>query len=127
MDNGHDEAQRRAAVGCALAALTTSLAVVIRNPPSLTPIAMRTSILSGQMWLDELLAGLPERFKEQFGMSKYAFQQLSRELQLYSGLTNRRHVTADEQLATFLYIKWTGSSTRILQEHFQRSPSTISG
>lgn len=86
---------------------------------------MRTSILSGQMWLDELLAGHPERFREQFGMSKYAFQVLSRELQLHGGLVNRRHVMADEQLATFLYIARTGSSTRILQERFQRSPSTI--
>ena len=83
--------------------------------------------LVGADVVDELLAGLPERFKEQFGMSKYAFQQLSRELQLYSGLTNRRDVTADEQLVTFLYIAWTGSSTRILQEHFQRSPSMMSG
>jgi len=73
------------------------------------------------MWLDELLAGHPERFREQFGMSKHTFQQLSRKLQLYSGLTNRRHVTADEQLATFLYIARTGSSTRILQERHQQN------
>lgn len=79
------------------------------------------------MWLDELLAGHPERFDEQFGMSKHAFRLLSHELQLYSGLTDRRHVTADEQLATFLYFARTGSSTRILQERFQRSPSTING
>ena len=112
---------------CALATLTTSLAVVAQNQLSLEPIPMRTSILSGQMWLDELLAGHPERFKEQFGMSKCAFQLLLRELQLHSGLANRRHVTADEQLAIFLYIARTGSSTRVLQERFQRSPSTISG
>ena len=127
MDNSRDEAQRRALVACTLTALTTSLALVVQNPLSLQPIPMRTSILSGQMWLDELLVGHPERFGEQFGMSKHTFQLLSRELQLHSGLTNRRQVTADEQLATFLYIARTGSSTRILQERFQRSPSTISG
>ena len=127
MDNGRNEAQRRAVVACSLTALTTSLALVMQDPLALRPIPMRTSILSGQMWLDELLAGHPERFSEQFGMSKYAFQLLSRELQLHSGLTDRRHITADEQLATFLYIVRTGSSTRILQECFQRSPSTIGG
>ena len=79
------------------------------------------------MWLDELLAGHPERFKEQFRMSKSAFQRLSREPQLHSGLTDRRQVTADEQLVTLLYIARTGSSVRVLQERFQRSPSTISG
>ena len=127
MDDSHNENKQQVAVACALATLTTTLAVVAQNQLSLEPVPMRTSILSGQMWLDELLAGHPERFKEQFGMSKGAFQSLSRELQLHSGLANRRHVTADEQLATFLYIARTGSSTRILQERFQRSPSTISG
>ena len=52
----------------------------LSQSPSLT--LMRTSILSGQMWLDELLVGHPECFREQFGMLKYAFQLLSRELQL---------------------------------------------
>ena len=128
MENSQDEARTRVAVVvCVLAALTTLLALVRRKPVSLTPIPMRTSILSGQMWLDELLVGHPERFVEQFGMSKRAFQLLSRELQLHSGLTDRRHVTADEQLATFLYIARTGSSTRTLQEHFQWSPSMITG
>ena len=127
MDSTRDKTQRRAVVACALTALMASLALVAQSPLSARPIPMRTSILSGQMWLDELLAGHPERFSEQFGMSKFAFHLLSRKLQLHSGLANQRHITADEQLATFLYIARTGSSTRILQERFQRSPSTISG
>ena len=128
MENSQDETRTRVAVVvCVLAALTTLLVLVRHKLVSLTPIPMRTSILSGQMWLDELLVGHPERFVEQFGMSKRAFQLLSRELQLHSGLTDRRHVTADEQLATFLYIARTGSSTRTLQERFQRSPSMITG
>jgi len=125
MDNARNEAQRRAVMAYALIFLATSFALATQNLLPLRPIPMRTSILSGQMWLDELLAGHPERFNEQFGMSKHAFQLLSRELQFYSGLTNRRQVTADEQLATFLYFARTGSSTRILEERFQRSPSTI--
>ena len=127
MDNDQDEEKKRAAVACALAAITTSLIITVQKPLLLRPIPMRTSILSGQMWLDELLAGHPKRFKEQFGMTKDTFRLLSRELQLHCRLANRRHVTADEQLATFLYLARTGSSTRVLQERFQRSPSTISG
>ena len=71
------------------------------------------------MLLDELLDGHPERFEEQFGISKHAFRLLSRELRLFSGLADQRQVTADEQLATFLYFARTGSKTRILQERFQ--------
>ena len=90
MDNSRDEAQRRVVVACALTAVATSLALVAQNPRplSLRPVPMRISILSGRMWLDELLAGHPERFNEQFGTSKHAFQLLSRELQLHSGPTN---------------------------------------
>ena len=89
MSDNHDEARRRAAGAFALTALTTLLAVMPQNTFSLQPVPMRTSILSGQMWLDELLAGHPKRFREQFGMSKYTFRQLSCELQLHSGLLCR--------------------------------------
>ena len=88
MDSGCDEAQRRTAVTCALATLTVLLAVIAQDLLLPRPVPMRTSILSGQMWLDELLVGHLERFKEQFGMSKHAFQLLSRELQLQSGLAD---------------------------------------
>ena len=93
MENDQDEAQKRTAVACTLAVVTAALAVATQNSLLPTPIPMRTSILSGQMWLDELLVGHPGRFREQFGMSRSAFQLLSRELQLHSGLVDRRHVT----------------------------------
>jgi hypothetical protein len=124
MADDHDEAQRRAAVVSTLASLAALMAII---PFSSPPVPMRTSILSGQMWFNELMAGHPERFHEQFGMTKHTFRRLSHELQLDSGLVDRRYVTADEQLATFLYAARTGSSTRVLQERFQRSASTISG
>jgi hypothetical protein len=127
MESSDPDAQRRAVIAFVIVMFITSLAFVVRNPQSLIPIPMRTSLLSGQMWLDELQAGHPERFSEQFGMSKHTFHLLSCELKLHSGLRNRRYVSAEEQLATFLYFARTGSSTRILQERFQRSPSTITG
>jgi len=87
---------------------------------------MRTSILTGQLWLDELLQGHPLRFHEQMGMGRHVFRQLSQELQLHNGLQNSKHVTADEQLAIFIYLARTGQSSRMLQERFQRSGDTIS-
>ncbi|PFH44846.1 hypothetical protein AMATHDRAFT_108496, partial [Amanita thiersii Skay4041] len=56
-----------------------------------------------QLWLSELLAGHPLRFREQLGISQEAFSILFRKLQMESGLCSSRHVTADEQLAIFLY------------------------
>ena len=78
MADDHDEAQRRAAVVSALASLAAFLAIIPQNILTSPPVPMRTSILSGQMWFDELMAGHPGRFHEQFGMSKSTFQRLSR-------------------------------------------------
>jgi len=86
---------------------------------------MHTSVLTGQLWLNELLAGHPDRFRDQLGMAKHVFQQLSFELQKYSGLVSTKFVSADEMLATILHFARTGCSTRVLQERFQRSADTI--
>ena len=87
---------------------------------------MHTSILTGRLWLHELLKGHPLHFHEQIGMSQHVFSQLSQELQLYSSLKNSWHVTADEQLAIFVHLAWTGQSSWMLQERFQCSGDTIS-
>ncbi|KAF8487496.1 hypothetical protein DFH94DRAFT_612231, partial [Russula ochroleuca] len=82
--------QRRAAVlGVAAAAIAAS--IYFSHIP--VPRPMRTSILTGQLWLDELLQGHPKHFHEQMGMSWHIFRRLSHELQSYSGLKNSRHVT----------------------------------
>ncbi|KAJ7017915.1 hypothetical protein C8F04DRAFT_888724, partial [Mycena alexandri] len=64
---------------------------------------MHTSALTGQLWLNELVAGHPARFRDQLGMGKLAFSRLSNELQIHSGLRASKHVSADEKLATFLH------------------------
>ncbi|KAF8222660.1 hypothetical protein L208DRAFT_1156299, partial [Tricholoma matsutake] len=46
-------------------------------------IPMRTSMLTGHLWLDELLEGHPTRFQEQMGMAHHVFHQLSNELQTH--------------------------------------------
>jgi hypothetical protein len=88
------------------------------------PIPMHTSILTGQLWLNELIQGHDGRFKDQLGMAKHVFR-LSFELQTCCGLRSTKFVTADEKLATFLHFAHIGCGTRILQEHFQRSAETI--
>ena len=88
-------------------------------------IPMHTSILTGQLWLNELIHGHEGRFKDQLSIAKHVFFRLSFELQTCCGLRSTRHVTADEKLATFLHFARIGCSTRVLQERFQRSAETI--
>jgi hypothetical protein len=82
---------------------------------------MHTSILTGQRWLEELLNGHSTRFYNQLGMKKHIFCRLLSELQVKSGLCNMKHVKAEEQLAIFVYLCRTGSSSRLLMERFQCS------
>jgi hypothetical protein len=89
------------------------------------PIPMHTSILTGQLWLNELIQGHDRRFKDQLGMAKHVFFRLSFELQTCCGLRSTKYVTADEKLATFLHFARIGCGTRVLQERFQRSAETI--
>lgn len=87
---------------------------------------MHTSVLTGEMWVKELLAGHPARFHRSMGMAKHVFWGLHQELQLYAGLSCMKHVTVNEQLAIFMHFTVMGSSNHQLQEHFQRSGDTIS-
>lgn len=112
--------RRLAALRCMVAAFTTALCLDFPDP---TP--MHTSALTGQLWLNELIAGHPTRFREQLEMGKPTFSRLSFELQMYSGLSVTKYVSAEEKLATFLHFARTGCSSRMLQERFQRSADTI--
>jgi hypothetical protein len=90
------------------------------------PILMRTSMLTGHLWLDELLKGHSTWFQEQMRMAHHVFYQLSNELQTHCGLSDSKHVTADEQIAIYLHLARTGLSSQMLQERFQQSGDTIS-
>jgi hypothetical protein len=84
-----------------------------------------TSQMTGQEWIEELLAGHPKRFYNNMGMNKHVFKQLIQEL-IQVGLHDTRYVTSEEQLAIFLYLAVTGLAQRHLEERFQRSADTIS-
>ncbi|KAJ3816165.1 hypothetical protein EV361DRAFT_774370, partial [Lentinula raphanica] len=85
-------------------ALTAVLAALasIASIQAEEPIGKHTSALTGQLWLEEILFGHPERCHTQFGMSTDVFLQLLMEMAL-CGLRDSRYVSAAEQLAIFLY------------------------
>jgi hypothetical protein len=51
-----------------------------------------TSILSGRVWVEELLQGNPQRIKDQLGMAKHVFRQLVRQLSMRTGANHTHHV-----------------------------------
>jgi hypothetical protein len=83
-------------------------------------------ILTGQDWINELIAGHDGRFYNELGMHKHVFWALLAILRRETGLGDTRHVSAEEQLAIFLHYAHRGLSNRALQERFQRSGDTIS-
>ena len=90
------------------------------------PVPYHTSKMSGEEWVQELIAGHPNRIKTELGMSVYVFKKLITVLKT-CGLCRSKHLSCEEQVAIFLYAAVTGlSSTRHLGERFQHSNDTIS-
>ena len=84
------------------------------------------STQTGAQWLADLRNGHPDRFRDVFGLNKHIFTVLLRELQQRSGLSDSKHLNADEKLSIFLYICTTGLSIRKAADSLQRSIDTIS-
>jgi len=82
----------------------------------------------GQDWVNELTAidAHPSRIKAAFGVSGLIFKRLLAILGEFAGLCHSRWVSAEEQLAIFLFMTVNASSNRQAQEQFQRSGETIS-
>jgi hypothetical protein len=78
-----------------------------------------TSILSGRMWVEELLQGNPQRIKDQLGMAKHVFRQMVQQLSMRTSANHTRHVGLEEQVAIFLYTIATNLSNRKVAERFQ--------
>lgn len=102
------------------------LAVLLYASPLYWKQEYHTSALSGKAWLDELIVGHPNRIKTELGMRVHVFLALVAQLRLLAGLTDSKHVTAEEQVAIFLYTCVTGMSVRNVGERFQHSNETIS-
>ena len=74
-----------------------------------------TSMLTGQIWVIELLAGHPECICTKLGVHKHVFYAIIDELHEL-GHTDSKFVTLEEQLAIFLYCSVTGLTVRHLGE-----------
>src|ERR1700733_6164317 len=101
-----------------LTAATALLQSIEREP-------YHTSILTGECWVLELLAGHPNCIRCELSISHDVFSDLILDLQ-EMGHINSKYVSLEEQLAIFLYAIVTGLMIRHLGEQFQRSNQTIS-
>ena len=78
----------------AITAIATLVTLSTASTPK-TPV--RTSILTGQLWLTELYAS-PVRMYEQLGMAKHVFCKLCTELQMLHGLSDGKFLLYFENL-----------------------------
>ena len=100
-----------------------TLCTMILTPTE--PEPYHTSILSGQMWVDELLNGHPDHIRCELGLQKGTFHELLHTLRCF-GAADSKYVSLEEQLAIFLYMSVTGLTTRHTGERFQHLNDTIS-
>jgi hypothetical protein len=84
-----------------------------------------TSVLTGEGWVMELIAGHPHHICYELGVSHDMFAALISKIQ-EMGHGNSKYVSLEEQLAIFLYTCVTGLTIRHVGEIFQRSNETIS-
>jgi hypothetical protein len=91
------------------------------------PVPKHISILTGAMWIDELINNPnPICFYENLGMTVPTFMKLKNLLENEGVLYDSKYVTATEKLGILMYMLITGLSNRKLQQRFQQSASTIS-
>jgi len=81
----------------------------------------RTSILTGRMYIQELLTGHSGRFKEVARMQLPTFSAICQDLRKADTLA----ISVEEQLAMFLSITGHRWSNRNVQERFQHSGETV--
>ena len=83
-----------------------------------------TSVLTGESWVMELLAGHPQHIHTELGVSHEVFIALIDEL-CHMGHTDFKFVSLEEQVAIFLYASVTGLIVQHLGERFQQPNETI--
>jgi hypothetical protein len=126
LDNCRQQLHRRRtliirAILSAIPPVIESLGTYLEKQP------YHTSILTGRMWLQELLdSRSPHRFRESLGMNPHVFLALVRKLDDITSLKTRRDTDIVEQVAMFLYAIVGNQSNRNTGERFQRSGETIS-
>lgn len=90
-------------------------------------IPCRTSSLSGNMYITELLTrNHPRRVQEVMRMSLSTLRQLKNFCISFTNLRSSRGIEFSEKIAMFIDILGHGASHQEVQEHFQHSGSTRS-
>ncbi len=103
------------------------LGIALYVAPQYYKESLHNSSLSGRAWLNELLAGHPDRILINLGMRKHVFLALVVQIRLLGYTENQQsQVFLDESLAIFLYTCVTGLGVDHVAERFQHSKSTIS-
>lgn len=111
--------------------LIVALCVPGLGPVREDPTAMRTSILQGEDYTQEILgSGNPRRVEECLRMNRSAFLELCamfrRERLLHDSTSWCGAMSVEHKVHIFLYVVSNNASNRNSQERFQHSPSTIS-
>ena len=101
------------------------VAVAVFAAPLYDKREYHTSALTGEGWVQELINGHPLRIKNELGMTIEVFQAFVYELS-QCGIVDSKYVSANEQVAIFLYSCVTGLSVQHIGERFQHSNETIS-
>jgi hypothetical protein len=98
-----------------LSIILTATATILQLLETREPY--HTSILTGEGWVLELLAGHPDWIRCELGVSHEVFAALISAL-WERGNGNSKYVSLEEQLAIFLYASVTGLTIRHLGEWF---------
>ena len=93
---------------------------------SLEKIPYRTSPLTGNAYLTELLTGNPRRVSEVLGMSAATFNKLCEWIHNYTLLRGTRGMSLNEKVTMFVWTLIHGASNREVQERWTHSGDTVS-
>ena len=88
-------------------------------------VAYHTSVLTGEMWVLELLNGHPEHIWNELGIHKHVFQNIIKDLRLF-GHQYLKVIMLEEQLPICLYTCITGLSIQHVSEQFQHATEMTS-
>lgn len=118
--------QKSLIIMAAYAVQAVGVATALYSAPLYWKQDYHTSKLSGAEWVQELIEGHPDRIWTELGVRLHVFLALVHELRTFHGFRDEKVVSANEQVAIFLYMCVTGLSVRHVGERFQHANETIS-
>jgi hypothetical protein len=95
-----------------------------KNPAIVPKERCRTSVLTGRMYVQELLNGHARRFQEIMRMQLTTFLAICQDLREVE-IKETLNISVEEQLAMFLSVVGHRWSNRDVQERFQHSGETV--